>query len=157
MPRTYIRKKVCRYSSSDLDSALKCIRENSLTVAEAVKKYHIPQATLYARLSNRRGGGRPGAKTILSTEEEEFLIHVIHKYQEWQQPLTQSDLISIARNFMMELGKKSIDISSSLREWFLCFRQRWRNDIKLVEAYNLEKVRSISCTQLTVGKQNVIF
>ncbi len=98
-----------------------------------------------------------GAKTILSTEEEKFLIHVIHKYQEWQQPLTQSDLISIARNFMIELKKKNIDIYSSLREWFLCFRQRWQTEIKLVEAYNLEKARSISCTQLTVGKQNVIF
>ncbi len=58
MPRTYIRKKVCCYSSSDLESALKYIRENSLTVADAGKKYHIPRSTLYARVSNRRGEGR---------------------------------------------------------------------------------------------------
>ncbi|CAF1255767.1 unnamed protein product [Adineta ricciae] len=152
MTRTYIRKKVRGYSSADLEVALQCIRENTLTVNAAGEKYHIPRATLYARLSYRRGVGKQGGKTILSTEEEKLLIHVIHKYQEWQQPLTQSDVISIARDFMIELNKKNIDNNSSLREWFLCFRQRWKSEIKLVEAYKLEKVRSVSCTQMTVDR-----
>ena len=124
MPRSYIRKKESSYSVSDLDNALKSIQRNTLTVKEAWKKYRIPPSTLYARLSNRRGDGKPGTKTILSTEEEKLLIHVIQKYQEWQQPLTRSDLISIARNFMLELNKKNVTSNSSLRDWFLCFRQR---------------------------------
>ncbi|CAF1614040.1 unnamed protein product, partial [Adineta ricciae] len=106
---------------------------------EVGKKYHIPVSTLYARLSNRRGGGKPGAKTILSFEEEKLLIHVVQKYQEWQQPLTRLDLISISRDFMLELNKSNIHKNSSLRDWFDGFRQRWKNEIKLVEAYKLEK------------------
>ncbi|CAF1380417.1 unnamed protein product [Adineta ricciae] len=77
MTRKYIRKKQSTYSAIDLDIALKCIRKNTLTVMEAGKKCHIPVSTLYARLSNRRGGGKPGAKTILSFEEEKLLIHVV--------------------------------------------------------------------------------
>ncbi|CAF1687999.1 unnamed protein product, partial [Adineta ricciae] len=96
MPRSYIRKKQPHYSTADLDNALKSIRRNTLTVKEAWKKYHIPPSTLYARLSNRRGDGKSGAKTILSNEEEKLLIHIIQKFQEWQQPLTRSDLISMA-------------------------------------------------------------
>ncbi|CAF1503795.1 unnamed protein product [Adineta ricciae] len=152
MPRSYIRKKQPHYSTADLDNALKSIRRNTLTVKEAWKKYHIPPSTLYARLSNRRGDGKSGAKTILSNEEEKLLIHIIQKFQEWQQPLTRSDLISIARNFMMELNKTNVTPNSSLRDWFLCFRQRWMNEIKLVEAYKLEKIRSVSCTQLVVDR-----
>ncbi|CAF1071129.1 unnamed protein product [Adineta ricciae] len=152
MPRSYIRKKQPHYSTADLDNALKSIRRNTLTVKEASKKYHIPPSTLYARLSNRRGDGKSGAKTILTNEEEKLLIHIIQKFQEWQQPLTRSDLISIARNFMMKLNKTNVTSTSSLRDWFLCFRQRWMNVIKLVEAYKLEKIRSVSCTQLVVDR-----
>ena len=57
-------------------------------------------------LSSCRGNRKPGAATILSNDWENFLIHVIHKYQEWQMPLTRSDLISIARTFMIEFDKQ---------------------------------------------------
>ncbi|CAF4584080.1 unnamed protein product [Rotaria sp. Silwood2] len=146
MPRTYVRKGKS-YSTADLQGALNLIRDGKLRVKAAREQYHIPAATIYSRLSGLRGEGKPGAKTILSTEEEELLIHVIHKYQEWQQPLTRSDLISIARTYMIELKKKNINNDSSLREWFFCFRQRWQNEIKLVQAYKLENIRSVSCTQ----------
>ncbi|CAF3921696.1 unnamed protein product, partial [Rotaria sp. Silwood1] len=151
MPRTYVRKGKS-YSTADLQGALNLIRDGKLTVKAAREQYHIPAATIYSRLSGFRGEGKPGAKTILSTEEEEFLIHVIHKYQEWQQPLTRSDLISIARTYMIELKKKNINNDSSLREWFFCFRQRWQNEIKLVQAYKLENIRSVSCTQTVVDR-----
>ncbi|CAF3801544.1 unnamed protein product [Rotaria sordida] len=151
MPRTYVRKGKS-YSTADLRGALNLIRDGKLTVKAALEQYHIPAATIYSRLSGLRGEGKPGAKTILSTDEEEFLIHVIHKYQEWQQPLTRSDLISIARTYMIELKKKNINNDSSLREWFFCFRQRWQNVIKLVQAYKLENIRSVSCTQTVVDR-----
>jgi hypothetical protein len=66
MPRAYIRKKVCCYSSSDPENTLKCIRENSLTVADAGRIYHITRATFNACLSNHHDEGKPDAKTILS-------------------------------------------------------------------------------------------
>ena len=50
---------------------------------EASKQYHVLAPTLYSRLSGIRGDGKPGVKPILS-KEEEFLIHVIHKFQDRQ-------------------------------------------------------------------------
>ncbi|CAF4044322.1 unnamed protein product [Rotaria sordida] len=152
MPRTYVRKREPNYSIDDLKTALNLIRKKKMTVDVASTQYHNPRQTLYARLSGSRGGGKPGGVTILSHEEEKFLIHVVHKYQEWQQPLTRSDLISIARTFMLELGKKNITNESSLHEWFYCFHRRWGSEIKLVETYKFEKIRSISCTKIVVDR-----
>ncbi|CAF4436699.1 unnamed protein product [Rotaria magnacalcarata] len=109
-------------------------------------------STIYARCSGRRRGGKQGAKTILSFDEEKVLIYVIHKYQEWQHPLTRSDLIFMARTFMIQPKKKGISDNSSLAEWFYSFKRRWNHEIKLVEASNLESIRSFSCTQIAVRK-----
>ena len=106
MPRTYVRKRHSHYSEEDLKTALNLIRDKKLAVGIAAGQYHIPRQTLYARLSGCRGNRKPGAATILSNDEEKFLIHVIHKYQEWQMPLTRSDSISIARTFMIEFDKQ---------------------------------------------------
>ena len=107
-------EKDIHHSEEDLKTALNLIRDKKLAVGIASGQYHIPRQTLYARLSGCRGNPKPGAATILSNDEEKFLIHVIHKYQEWQMPLTRSDLISIARTFMIELDKKNITKDSSL-------------------------------------------
>jgi len=155
MPRKYTRKRKSCYTNDDFEKALDLVRDKKITVQEAAKDYHIPIPSLYARLSGRRSNGKPGAKTILSDEEEQFLIHVIHKFQEWQQPLTKSDLISMARTFMMELKKKNINQDSSLRDWFYSFRKRWDKELKIVKAYKLENVRSTACTQLVVGKNKL--
>jgi hypothetical protein len=155
MPRVYVRKKQLRYTADDLEKGLNLIRDGKLKVQEVATQFHIPIPTLYARLSGLRSGNKPGAKTILSNEEEKFLIHVIHKFQEWQQPLTQSELISIARTFMIELKKKNITENSCLREWFYSFKNRWKSEIKKAAVYKLESIRSNSCTQLTVGKNQL--
>ncbi|CAF3985916.1 unnamed protein product, partial [Rotaria sordida] len=102
----------------ELQKALDLIRVGKITVNDASKHYHILIVTLYSRLSGLRGSGKPGAKTILSNEEEKFLIYVIQKYQEWQYPLSRSDFISIARTFMIQLNKPNISDYSSLHCWF---------------------------------------
>lgn len=152
MPRKYVRQSQPKYTSEQLNVALDRVRCNELSPGDASIEYGIPLSTIYAHLSGKRSENKPGGKTILSREEEEFLVHVIHKYQEWQQPLTRIQLISIARTFMIELGKKGVTENSSLREWFYGFQNRWYDQIKLVECYKLEKKRSTSCTQLVVGK-----
>ena len=59
------------------------ISDKKITVSVASTQYQIPRQTIYARLNNSRSGGKPGEMTILSNEEEKFLIHAVHKYQEW--------------------------------------------------------------------------
>jgi hypothetical protein len=107
-------------------------------------------ATLYARLSGIRGNGPRGAKTILSSEEEAFLVQTIEIFEKWQLPLLRKSVIDIARAYMMELGKK-IDENSQLTEWFICFMAR-HPDLKMAKCENLEKARSVSCTPLVISK-----
>lgn len=152
MPRTYVRKKEKNYAVGDLKSALKMVRTNEASAVVAAAQFRIPISTLYAHLSGRISEPQAGGKTILSHEEEEFLVHVVRLYQDWQQPLTRENLISIARTFMIELAKKGVTTKSRLREWCFGFERRWRDELKIVQPYKLEKVRSIACTQLVVGK-----
>ncbi|CAF4577015.1 unnamed protein product, partial [Rotaria sp. Silwood2] len=53
---------------------------------------------------------------------------------------------------MIQLNKPNISIYSLLCEWFYSFRKRWQCEIKVMEIYKLENLRSISCTQLVVDR-----
>ena len=83
MPRVYVRKKQSLYQPDELKKVLQLIRDEQISVKEASKQYHISVPTLYSRLSGIRGDGKPGVKSILTKEEEKFLIHVIHIFQFW--------------------------------------------------------------------------
>ncbi|CAF3468852.1 unnamed protein product [Rotaria sp. Silwood2] len=71
-----------------------------------------------------------GGQTILSKEEEAFLIHTIETFEKWQLPLLRKSVIEIARSYMLELGKK-ISSTAGLNDWFSAFMlsELWRNHI----------------------------
>lgn len=154
MPRVYSRKRILAYSQAELENAVKMVKRGELSAKLASSQFRIPLSTIYTYLSCDKEFTRPGGKTILSLEEENFLICVLNKYQDWQQPLTRSQFIPIARTFMIEMKKKGVHENSSLKEWFYGFQRRWKDEIKLVEAYQLEQVRSNGCTQEFLGKNN---
>ena len=151
MPRKYIHRVQPKYSHNDLTKALDAIKHEKISPIVAVNRYGIPSSTIYNRLSGRFEDFKRGAKTILSTEEEEFLVHVIQTFQQWQQSMTPSFVKEIAKNYMLELGR-NIAIDSSLNEWFYGFMNRWKDDLKLVKDVKLEKVRSTACTKEVIGE-----
>ena len=151
MPRKYIHKVRPKYSLNDLIKALDAIKHEKISPIVAANRYGIPSSTIYNRLSGRLKDFKRGAKTILSTEEEEFLVHVIQTFQQWQQSMTPSFVKEIAKNYMLELGR-NISIDSSLNEWFYGFMNRWKDDLKLVKDVKLEKVRSTACTKEVIGE-----
>ena len=67
--------------NSDLKMALDAVRSKELKPSAAAKRFNIPVATLYARLSGIRGNGPRGARTILSPEEEDFLVQTIQIFE----------------------------------------------------------------------------
>ena len=150
MVRHYKRKTVTNYTESDLEKALVAVRTKELKPSAAAQQFNIPVATLYARLSGIRGNGPRGAKTILSEEEESFLVQTIEIFEQWQLPLLRKNVIDIGRVYMLELGKK-VDEKAQLTEWFISFMARHR-DLKLAKCENLEKARSVSCTPLVISK-----
>lgn len=156
MPRKYVRKTVDKYSKVDLEKAIGLVRNEKFSVAVAAKECNIPERTLYNRLSNTNGDGGRGAKPILAMEEEKLLVHTITIFQQWQQPLSRSSLIELAKCYMTELNKP-ISIKSTLYDWFESFMKRWGNEIKVVKSMKLEKIRSTSCTKEVVGKKRIFF
>jgi hypothetical protein len=149
MPRNYVRKTHTVYSDNDLKQAINAVRGGHLSSGAAAEKFKIPRTTLYGRLSGRRGDTGRGVRPILSSDEEKFLVHVIVTFQEWQQPLTRSSIITMARTYMQEL-EKPVAVDSALIEWFKGFMKRWAFELKMVKSTKLEKARSVSCTSEVV-------
>lgn len=150
MPRTYVRKSKSKYSPQDLKDAIADVKSKRMSVAEASKRFNIPPATIYSRLSGNRGDNPRGRKPILSKDEESFLVHCIKVFQSWQQPISTSTVKDLAKAYMLELGKK-IPATTTLRDWFSSFMSRWSNELKIAKTIKLEKVRSKSCTKQVVG------
>ena len=151
MPRDYKRKTEPKYSNEVMMNALKAINDGDSLPIDAAKHFGIPSSTIYNRLSGRFTNAARGVQTILSKEEESFLVHVIHTFQEWQQPMTPSSVKIIAKQYMTELGRK-VSINSTLKEWFYGFMNRWKNELKLAKDVKLEKKRSTACTKEVVGE-----
>ncbi|CAF3385883.1 unnamed protein product [Rotaria socialis] len=55
--------------------------------------------------------------------------------------MTPSSVKAIAKNYMIELGRK-ISIDATLKEWLYGFMNRWNNELKLAKDVKLEKKRS---------------
>ncbi|CAF4149234.1 unnamed protein product [Rotaria sp. Silwood2] len=151
MPRKYVRKTESNYSIDDINCALSEVKDKQLTAVDAARQYNIPIGTLYSRLSGLRGSSARGHPSILSTEEEKLLVHVIELFQEWQQPLTRKCVINMARTYMIELGK-NISSDSRLSEWLYSFMSRWRDRLKIMTSMKLERIRSQSCTREVITK-----
>ena len=151
MPRKYVRKTQSKYSNEDMSQALSAIRDENVLPIDAARRFGIPSSTIYNRLSGRFSNVGRGVQTILSKEEESFLVHVIKRYQEWQQPMTPASIKVIAKEYLEELGR-SLSQNSSLREWFYGFMRRWQDELKLTKDVKLEKQRSAACTKVVIGK-----
>ena len=151
MPRKYMRKVQPKYSHNDLIKALNAIKHEKLSPIVVANRYGIPSSTICNRVSGRIKGFKRGAKTILSEEEEGFLVHVILIFQQWQQSMTPSSIKAIAKNYMPELDR-NISIDSPLNEWFYTLMNRRKDDLKLIKDVKLEKVRSWACTKEVIGE-----
>jgi hypothetical protein len=149
MTRQYIRRTTSTYSVKDLELAIAAIAEKTMTVQQAASHFKISRHTLYARISGRRGSGMRGGQTLLNHEEEELLVMTIEIYQRWQQPLACDDIISLAKDYLVQLGRPT---ERNLKEWFRSFMNRWHDQLKIVQSQKLENIRSISCTQKVVGE-----
>jgi hypothetical protein len=151
MPRKYIPKSKPSYSAEDLKDALNMVKKKDISVLEASKRFHIPQATIYSRISGSRSDNARGRRTILTNDEEMFLVHAIKMFQQWQQPISTSTVRQIAKAYMLELGK-NISAKTNLRDWFAGFLARWSTELKVAKSMKLEKIRSKGCTKDVAGE-----
>ena len=67
----------------------------------AAAQYHIRARTLFHRLAGSQCGAGRGRKTILTKEEESYLVTTILLFQKWQCPISPSVVIGLAKPYML--------------------------------------------------------
>ncbi|CAF1408332.1 unnamed protein product [Didymodactylos carnosus] len=114
MVRNYVRKRVQTYLNVDIAEAIKSIKNDKMTINdyEASARYNVPLSTIYNRLSRHNGSSARGDTTILGEEEGSHLIYVLKTMQDYNHPLSNSNVRTIARWYMTELKKDISDNGS---------------------------------------------
>jgi hypothetical protein len=75
-----------------------------MTLRDAQREYGVPKTTLIDRLAGRRGA-KLGRTTVLSEEEEEYLVERILVMGEWGFPLAKRDLTHIVKDYLDRQGR----------------------------------------------------
>lgn len=107
MPSSYVKKvrpkKMSQYDQSVLDEAVQAVKEGRLSVRAAAEQYGIPKSTLQDRVNDTHGKthGRP---TVLSAEEEDYIVNMLKQCGDWGFPLTQVDLQMFVKHYLDKKG-----------------------------------------------------
>jgi hypothetical protein len=78
--------------------------EQRMSLRDAEKEYRDPETMLIDRLAGRRGD-KLGCSTVLSKEEEEFLVERIPVMGELGFPLGKRDLTHIVKDYLDRQGR----------------------------------------------------
>jgi hypothetical protein len=110
------------------------------------KRFNIPQAATYSRMSDARNDNRSGRKAILTEYEETFFVDAVEVFRQWQQPVFTSSIRQVVKAYMLELGENSL-AKTTFRGWLSNFLARWATESKVSQAVKLEIIRLNSCIQ----------
>jgi hypothetical protein len=93
-----------KYTEETFLKALQAVKDKRMSLRDAQKEYGVPKTTLIDRLAGRRGA-KLGRTTVLSEEEEEYLVERILVMGEWGFPLAKRDLTHIVKDYLDRQGR----------------------------------------------------
>ena len=93
-----------KYTEETFLKALQAVKDKRMTLRDAQKEYGVPKTTLIDRLAGKRGA-KLGRTTVLSEEEEEYLVERILVMGEWGFPLAKRDLTQIVKDYLDRQGR----------------------------------------------------
>ena len=141
-------KKHREWSQEDMDAALEDVRINGKSIAEAAKNNNVPRKTLSDRYHKKvkedtSGGGRPPA---LSQEHEKDLCGYIEYMAQRGFPLTIHQIKMYAWAIYKLKGEKRFGEQGPTIAWWLGFKARHPESVKLRKADSLDRGRAIFST-----------
>lgn len=151
MVRNYVRKTTKpAYSSVDMQAAVEKIRAKEWTYQKAAAMTNIPVGTLASRIG-RNSSETVGRPTALSHSEENYLVNLILKLQEYGELSTCSDVLKYAKEYvdLMSLNHRFKN-GEPTRDWYYNFLHRWNNRLKVTNSIKLEKARAEAVTTSTI-------
>jgi len=152
MPRTYVKKKLRKYTDEQLENALLRVRNGQETYYQVSKKTGIPKETLRYNLKNsvkRRGSG---CLPILSESDEKTVVTAAKSLAEMGFPMDNSDLKLFVQSY---LNNKGVTITKWRankpgKEWVRNFKRRHRKEIAVRKPELLTKQRAAGLSTETV-------
>lgn len=136
------------WSQTDMDQALSEVRSKKLTPSQAAKIFKVPRKTLTDRLENKvkdnckAGGGG----TILSEENEKSLCTYIEYMATRGFPLTVNQIMMYAWCLDKKEGNHKFGVNGPCYSWWLGFKARHPDSIKLRKPDSLDRGRAIFST-----------
>ena len=141
------RKSGKPYTEESIDSALKAIRENKVSVRRAAMTYGIPVQTLRDRTNGIFKG--MGNQTLLTAEEELVLVEHVTIMAQLGYGYTNIQLQHFAGEMMFEFGRR--DTAKPLsNNWLYGFLDRWSDRLRSVNPSKLESTRARNATPETI-------
>ena len=119
-------KRRC-YSPSALVRAYNAVKENGVPVYRAAREYAVPLTTLRDGVDNRVSVDcvKPGPEPVLSQLEESKLVTHIKELAAVGYGYTRSEVLEIASDFAVTLGKRNKSDKPFSMQWFYNFMNRW--------------------------------
>ncbi|CAF1549570.1 unnamed protein product [Adineta ricciae] len=117
---------------------------NGASSSDLTKKYGIPGSTIRNHKSNpnlKVGAGRP---TLLSNEQEKYLVELLKSLETIGCRLTKPTALQISSDYVQRITGKEIEVG---RKWLKNFLQRWQNELKVIKEEKLESARRNGFTE----------
>lgn len=156
MPRVY-KKRVdgphyAEYSNEKLEEALTEMKRG-VSARKVSEKYKIPRTTLQRRskgLQQKKYGGQ----TVLSDEEEQFIVEGLLACAEWGFPLGTKDIRIVVKGYLDRQGRGVTLFKNNMpgNEWVRLFLIRHKN-LSVRFGENIKRVRA----EVSTGMINQYF
>lgn len=134
MPRNYTKKKEVKYSSDNMEKAIKLVTEDGKTIYAAAKECSVPKETLRRRIknSNLDANKREGRYRVLSAEEESMIVAAAQYSQKSGIPLDSNDICELVAKFCVTMNKKTpFKDGVPGEDWMLAFKKRNQEQLRL--------------------------
>jgi hypothetical protein len=109
-------QKRINYTQSDLDAAIREVKDGNLTIYRASKQFNVPASTISSNIRGKNKTNRLGATTLFTPEEETELEFCISFCADCGYPLNRQMILFGAHKILKEkkpyaneLGRKWLD------------------------------------------------
>ncbi|XP_052805300.1 uncharacterized protein LOC128235033 isoform X2 [Mya arenaria] len=120
------RKAYVTYSHEDLLNAVRCIKEEGMSVYKAAELYGVPKSTLHDKACGKSNMlfQRKGPSPLLSYDDEKKLVDYLLQMSNLGYMFSIQELRNLASELAVEKGKLCEGMLLSPR-WHKSFRTRW--------------------------------
>ena len=91
------------YHTQKLEEAIQAVGDGGMSIRHAAEQFGVPKSTLQNRVkgTHKNVHGRP---TVLSKEEEKYIVEMVLQCADWGLPFMQMDLQMFFKQYMDKKG-----------------------------------------------------